>query len=155
MSVTGVKAAKAQVITSDFEIRPRRPRNYLDKVLHGRVHWVSADRSQALAFFYERENPDMTDGHPDGFLGDAWIRGRPGEIQLNPGDRYDGIVSTGISFRRMASELLWHELHMIPADRDRHAEKFGITGSRRVEWETRLRQERIRWAIRLEPGDVQ
>jgi hypothetical protein len=55
----------------------------------------------------------------------------------------------------MASELLWHELHMIPADRDRHAEKFGITGSRRVEWETRLRQERIRWAIRLEPGDVQ
>ena len=44
------------------------PRNYLDKTLVGRVHWISPNGQAVMAYFWEADNPGVSDGRADGYL---------------------------------------------------------------------------------------
>ena len=140
--------------------RPRAPRNYLDRPLVGRVEWISPDRRSIQVHFWEKDNPGVTDGHPDGFLGDIYAQEGFNHPELFPvtikvGDLIPGLkVSRGMTMIRMGQELEYSLVMMTPADRDRWCSHTCITGERREQWELMVRGKRIRWAMNLESGDI-
>lgn len=127
--------------------RPHAPKNYLDKVLVGRVHWISPNGLGIDAQFWEADNEGVTDGHPEGYLGDAWIET---EVRTNYkiGDKILGKVSPAVTMVRMFQEFSWRLLHMTREQRADFSKDW--TEERRLAWEQHLDEERKRWQIGLE-----
>jgi len=127
--------------------RPRSPRNYLEKTLVGRVHWVNPKGLSLMAYFWEADNPDVSDGRADGYLGDAEIK-IEGEADYKIGDKIQGKVSRGVTMIRMSQELTWQLLHMTREQRAEFSKDW--SEERRQNWEQHLNEERRRWQIGLE-----
>ena len=87
------------------------PRNYLDKTLVGRVHWISPNGQAVMAYFWEADNPGVSDGRAYGYLGDAEIKTEAGP-EYKIGEKILGKVSRGVTMTRMSQELSWQLLHM-------------------------------------------
>jgi hypothetical protein len=127
--------------------RPRAPRNYLGKTLVGRVHWVNPKGLSVMAYFWEADNPGVSDGRADGYLGDAEIK-IEGGADYKIGDKIQGKVSRGVTMTRMSQELTWQVLHMTREQRAEFTKDW--SEERRQNWEQHLNEERERWQIGLE-----
>ena len=73
--------------------RSHAPRNYVEKTLVCRVHWVNPKGLSVMAYFWEGDNPGASDGRPDGYLGDAEIE-IEGGADYKIGDKVQGKVFT-------------------------------------------------------------
>jgi hypothetical protein len=127
--------------------RSRPPRNYLDKTLVGRVHWISPNGQVVMAYFWEADNPGVSDGRADGYLGDVEIKTEAG-TDYKIGDKIPGKVSRGVTMTRMSQELTWQLLHMTRKQRAEFSKDW--TEERRRNWEQHLNEERRRWQVGLE-----
>jgi hypothetical protein len=127
--------------------RPRAPRNYLDSTLVGRVHWISPNGQAVMVYFREADNPGVSDGHADGYLGDAVVKIET-ESKYKIGDKILGKVGRGVTIMRMSQELSWQLLHMTREQRAEFSKDW--TEERRRNWEQHLSKERRRWQIGLE-----
>ena len=127
--------------------KPHPPRNYLDKTLFGRVHWVSPDGQSVMAYFWDADNPGVSDGYADGWLGDAMIETET-SAKYKIGDKILGKVCPGITMIRMMQEFSRGLLHMTPEQRAEFTKDW--TDERRRSWEEYLNEKRRRWQIGLE-----